>query len=389
VKPWARLAAWGLLAGGLLAPAGRAQEEGRPVVFTSGPGQFEVIGPDVIATRATVELARQAWRSLGDTLDLPPGFGRAISVRLVPEARWEGAAAFNVVVEPGGTVSLWVAWHENLPAWVLRRALVQALLMRVAVDRHGVQPGLQVPLWLEHGAVALWQIRANPALLDEWQARAADLPWPDLAELWAWERHEAADEARERAALWCLLWLREEGRAAPGTWARWRDAVLRGEGEAAALARLFPAWGEPAAVERRWRVGGWRVATRSTLAGWSAAESRLRLWALWRVVLTDGSGRERVVEDEEWWEGRDDEVLRAEVAWRRARLGAELPWVHAFYHNVALSAGRVWEAWERGDEAVWREARAQLTADILSARELEEVAREALDALSREGMEDF
>jgi hypothetical protein len=207
-----------------------------------------------------------------------------------------------------------------------------------------------------------------------------------LVELWHWQRHEPADRTRELAALWLFTWWVETGRREPVRGTAWLDALLGGESAAAAFKRLRPAESVDAeARERHWRVAGWHRATRATLPGWSAAESRARLRELGRIVLTDAEGQERVMSVDELWAARDDPVVAAEVAWRLDRLGIALPRLHAFYTNAAISAGRGWEAWQRGDAAAWADARDQLAADLAVARELADVTGAALDALNALG----
>ena len=142
-----------------------AAAEGAPVRVQSAPGRFEVSARDATLAHCVAAAAEEAWRTLTGPLVLPDSFPSPIIVRLITAA--ESAAdqvPFRVAVEAGGLVSVRV--RTDVPAPVLRRALVQALIMRLAVAQHGVTQWLTAPLWLEHACVDGWTTRAAPAQLD-------------------------------------------------------------------------------------------------------------------------------------------------------------------------------------------------------------------------------
>ena len=93
-----------------------------------------------------------------------------IYIRLVPPAQWPGPAPYTTETQPDGVVLSWVGWNPQQPDLkILRRALIQAILVRQAIALHGQVEGLKVPLWLEDACVAWCLTRAHPAMLESWQ----------------------------------------------------------------------------------------------------------------------------------------------------------------------------------------------------------------------------
>ncbi|HEY0944794.1 MAG TPA: hypothetical protein VGD81_05985 [Opitutaceae bacterium] len=351
-----------------------------PAVFTSGRGQFEVIAPDAAAAAAVTTLAGEAWRFLAGPLGLPAGFSSSIFVRLVPAAEWRDAAVFRVAVEPGGIVSLRLRWEPALDAEIVRRALAQALLSRLAVAQHGVSANIKVPLWLEQGTVGWWITRAQPARLDGWQQEAADAVEVRLVRLLAWQRGEPEPRAWQLAALWWFCHLRDEA----GQTSAWHDClrrVLGGEDATAALVACYPALArEERARELWWLVGLHHQRRLKPLPLLNASESRAWLADLPRVVLSR-DGADSVLSLDDLFAAREESVVTGEVAWRVARIGRELPWLHPLYRNAALSLGETFEAIQAGDATRFADAKAQFARDAAEGREIEAAMEVALDAL--------
>lgn len=375
-----------LLVGMAVAQAQAAPRDATAVFRTSG-GQFEIIGPDAQASAAVAELAERAWQHLRGPLDLPAQFSSAVVVRLVPAASWREPAIFRSEVEPGGLVSVRVAWRDDLPASVMRRALVQGLLLRLAVAQHGVGRSLQVPLWLEQGCVGWWVTRRNPAMLDSWQQEADGAAAVRLQDLLGWQRGDVEPRAWELAALWWFSGLVEDARATPGPWRNFLHAVLGGMESGAALARAYPNVGVDAATrEQWWQVVARHEATARSMPWWTPTMSRERLGESLRVVLAAGEGGpDRWLGSEALWAGRTNRAVQAAVRNRLERLGTGLPWVHPFYRNAAISAGLFWEALRDGDRAAMEAAEASLIDDIALGRELEATTAAALDAINALG----
>lgn len=351
-----------------------------PAVFTTRPGQFEVIAPDAAAAAAVTTLAGEAWRILTDPLALPAAFSSSIFIRLVPADEWREPAVFRATVEPGGIVSLRLRWEPSLEASIARRALVQALLLRLAVAQHGVSERIAVPLWLEQGAVGWWITRAQPARLDGWQQEAADTADVPLERLLGWQRGEPEPRAWQLAALWWFSHLRDEA----GRTSAWRDClarVLGGEKAAAALAACYPAVARDVDTrELWWQVGLHHQRRLKSLPLQSAAESRVWLAELPRAVFSR-SGVDAVFSLDDLFAARDDAIVAEEVARRVARIERELRWLHPWYRNAALSLGEALEAIRAGDAVRFAEARAQFVRDAHEGSELEKAMDAALDAL--------
>ena len=389
---WCGMLMFGVLAllasGRGWAQGGGAAGEAAPVFRTVGRA-FEVVGPNVMAVDTAAELARQAWATLAAPLELPRAYATAVVVRLIPAEQWGEAAAFRAWVEPGGVVSVRVAWREDLPAMVMRRALVQGILLQQAVAQHGATERITVPLWLEMGAVGWWITRAVPARFDEWQQDAAGALPIGLAELLAGQRGEPETRAQELAALGWFTALVESGRGREARWRTWRGAVLGGADATAGLARLYPEFGDNEAVrERWWMVTRHRWATARAVPSWTAEESRARLRELLRVVLADAAGRDVVLAADDLWAARREPAVRTVMERRRVLLGVALPSVHPFYRNATISAGVLWEALCGGDEALYAAVQDELGRDVAAGLDLEGTTAAALEVLNALGEEE-
>ena len=228
-----------LIAGLALFAAWETRAASAPVVFQSAPGHFEVAALDATAAHAVASLSEEGWQLLAAPLGLPERFSTPVFVRLVPTAEWGEEAPFRVFVEAGGVVSLRVRWDGQTPDLILQRALVQALLMRLAVRQHGVTEKLAAPLWLEIGSVGWWQTHSNPAQLDALKQESGRVAPPALADLLDWQRGEGEARSLTVGAIWLLAWLQaESGRV--GEWQDLLRRLLDGDDGAEALAASFP-----------------------------------------------------------------------------------------------------------------------------------------------------
>lgn len=378
------------LALGVAAPAARAAEPDPVRLLGSGSGRFEVVaepGPDGLRL---AELALAAWSEWSGPLGLPARLPMAITVRLIPEARWAfGAEDARVAVEQSGVVTVWIraggtAGLERERRWLA--ALAEGALRRKALLL-GVEPAkAKAPAWLSAAAAEAMVVAERPAMLDAWQTeegrgeRAADLR---EVLLWVDRSPGEATEARRRAAFGVWLWLREES-ARSGAWERLLVSIVRGESPGAALAREFSRLAERPSEAREWELA-WQVG-RARLIGarvtpmMSAAESRAWIERVARVVaLETSSGEERVMPVWGEWASREQTWLRVERAERTRLLAANLNRLHPFYRNAAGSLGRVWTAWAEGREAAWRQASIEWTQDWEAGRMLEDASRRLLD----------
>src|SRR5687767_13188034 len=122
-----------------------------PVLIQSAPGRFEIAAVDPTIAHGVATAAEEAWRLFTAPLGLPERFSSPIYLRILPaEEMASEPAPFRVTVEVGGIVSVRLR-ADAATLTITRRALVQSLLMRIAVAQHGLTPQLTVPLWLEHG----------------------------------------------------------------------------------------------------------------------------------------------------------------------------------------------------------------------------------------------
>lgn len=358
-----------------------APRGGDPVIFRSGVGRFEIAANDGTAAATVNAMADEAWRLLAAPLALPESFSSPVFVRLIPAAEWSEPAAFRVFVEPGGLVSARVRWDAQPQGWVIRRALVQALLLRLGVTHFGVRAALVAPLWLEHGCVGWWHTHQDAAQLDALKQETAGLPPPSLAELLAWQRGGTEPRPLSAGSVWLLTFFQAESPA--GEWPSLLRRLIAGDEALPALATQFPGrFGNDAERELWWQTGWHHLRRVHALPTLGAAESRLALSELARLVVAVDGEHDAVVSVQEAL-GQSGEVwLDLELQRRTTEVNRLLPSLHPFYRNPGLSlaaalAGR--SAPARRDEL----CRA-FDNDWRDALELEAAAAAALDWLERQ-----
>ena len=363
---------------GVAARAGAA--EAVPVIFQSAPGRFEVAATDSTAAQRVTALAGEAWAMLTAPLGLPERFSSPVFVRLVPAAEWGETATFRVMVEAGGVVSTRVRWEERTPETFVRRALVQALLMRLAVAQHGVTEKLAAPLWLEHACIGWWRTRAEAAQFDALKQETARLAPPALGELLAWQRGNPEPRVLAAGAVWLLTFLQgESGKA--GEWPALLVRLLGGENADTALAATFPGRFSNGSERELWWQTGWHHLRRvHTLPTLEAAESRGLLAGAARFVLAHDDGSDVVTPLRAVLAHASEPLVDAELARRVTELNRLLPALHPFYRNAGLSLATALGT--RG-AAKYEAVCAAFEQDWHDARELEAATTAALDALEK------
>ena len=355
-----------------------------PHTFVSGPGQFEVSSFDLDAAGAGVALAEEVWQSLQRPLDLPErGFPTTMTIRLLPATQWSGPVPFRASAEMAGQVTVRVRWStpaESEPA--LRRALVQALLMRTAIAWHGLGPSLRVPFWLEQACFAWSLTHTHAALMDEWQEDSALVAPPSLAGVLALNRATPPTREEELGSLWLMAHLQSES----GPDRRWPvllRALLGGEDAAPAVGRIYGGYFADEAARELWWQVGWHAQRRlSATAVNRAADSRA--WVAGRSRwVAQREGTEVVLSLDQVFAARKEPWVAAELQLRigqlQGGLGSNL--LHPFYRNAALSMGRVYEAAKAGDARAFAAAAAEAKQDFADGLELEKATDQALDQL--------
>ena len=340
-----------------------------PVLSQTGLGQFEIASLDVSAAQRVRDEAEAAWRWLALPLDVPvAGFSSPIFVRLIPAETWSEPSPFRVVAEPGGVVSLRLRWSEVTTVVEVRRALVQALLVRMSVATHGVNAYLIIPSWLQEACVEWWRIRAEPAQADALQQESAALAPPALEVVLQVDRGLFQSRQLQVGAVWLLAWLQAESGSA-GEWALYRSRLLAGADPEVALAECFSGRFADASERELWWQTGWHHLRRArTQPQLGSVEARAALTDLARFVFMVGEA-DAVVPLRSILSRRAETVVKAALAERRAELQRLLPALHPFYLNAGL-------------------ALADCFAPTLKAQDLElkvaEFAREWDDALDLE-----
>lgn len=377
--------------------AGLAADQASAVRLLSGGGggRFEVVAEEGIEGIRLAELAGQAWMAWRAPLGLPDRLPAAILVRLVPESRWSWGETFSrVSAEPGGVVTVWLRAGGEPGLGRERRWLVG--LAEGAWRRKAFLAGLPadaapVPRWLTAAAAEAFLTSQRPALLDSWQVELRRLAPPlKLRAVLLGDQEKGpvavSDAAFATSSLAVWRWLREADERA---WPRFVLALLKGESAGAALARDYGKLVSRPAEAREWELA-WRVAAAREESArgtpmMDPAEARRRLEQLARIVAFDAkAGRERVLPSAGEWAARRETWPAMERETRARILTAELPRVHPFYYNAAVSLGKVWQALAKDKEGGWREAVAAWESDFAAGRELEAASTALLDAMEAE-----
>ena len=374
-RRWA-LAAGGLIGGVPLAPTVRAADP-VAVIAQSVTGRFEVAAIDPAVGHAVGAQAEEGWRLLAGPLGFPDQFVSPVFIRVVSGSV---AVPFQVSVETGGIVSVALR-AETLTTEVARRAIVQGILMRMAVSQQGVTERLRVPRWLEEAGVGWWRTRADGAQQDAVRYESRRILPPALSDLLHWQRGPSESPGFSVASLWLMTFLQNESRRT-GEWSAFTRALLAGDDPEVALVANYP--GRFANEEERelwWQTGWYHVSRAPTLPALEAAESRVQLEALSRFVFADPTGNADAVQPlGEVARRAGEPVVAAEFSRRAAELGRLIPVLHPFYRNAGLSLVEVFRA-----PVAKSERRAELAAafaqDWRDATELEAETTAALDAL--------
>lgn len=354
-----------------------------PRVFYTAPGQFEVIVSEVADAQPMLALGRSVWSALTGPLGLPPeGFTSPVSVRLVPAKDWNVPAVFTVTVEPAGLVSVRMQWSKETDPVVVRRALVQGLILRQAVAWHAVGPRLTVPLWLEHACTAWSIVREQPSMMDSFQQESAGLAAPPLRALLLWQRGAVESRGWELASLWLFLQLQSEQGPA-SQWGSWVRGVVGGVAPYEALPRSYSGlWTDPMSLELWWQTAFQHQRRTRALPVMTAEASRE--WMQDRSRWLGGrDGREVVLDLEELPGLRKELWMRTALKERLDQTRAVLGVIHPYYANAALSMGRLYEVALKGAEGDYAKALADFKRDAFDGRELEDTVGAILDTAPR------
>src|SRR5687768_568524 len=314
-----------------------------PVLIQNAPGRFEVAAVDPSIAHAVSAAAEECWRLLATPLGLPDGFSSPIFIRVIPPENGGDPAPFRVTVEVGGIVSARLR-ADAATLVITRRVLVQALLMRLAVARHGVTPRLSVPLWLEHAGVGWLETRSAAAQLDALKLHSVSQP-PPMELLLGWQRGGVEERAHVSASIWMFAFFQSEsGRA--GEWAELLSRLLAGDDPLIAVTSSYPArYSSAAERELWWQTGYHHLRGARTLPGLEASESRQQLGALARFVFADPEGDGDVVIPLSVVLARaTEQVVMAELARRATEVSKLITSLHPFYRNAGLSLNEAFAA---------------------------------------------
>jgi hypothetical protein len=354
-----------------------------PVMIQGSPGRFEISAVDPTLAHGAAAAAEEAWRVLAGPLALPQAFPSPVYFRINPvEEVKADTAPFRVTVEIGGIVSVRLR-ADAATAAMTRRALVQSLLMRLAVAKHGVTQYLTVPLWLEHACVGYWQTRADAAQLDALKQVAARESPPTVETLVNWKRGEPEPRNHVAAAMWLMAFFQSEsGRT--GEWSTLLQRLLQGDDPLLAVALSYPGrFNSAESRELWWRTGYHHLRRIRTLPALELADSREQLGALARFVYSDPAvDRDVIVPLAGMLVRVGEPIVTSELTRRSSEVAKILTTLHPFYRNAGLSLS---EALAARELSVAKRERASATfeQDWRDAVELETATRRALDELER------
>ncbi|MSU50264.1 MAG: hypothetical protein EXS37_14455, partial [Opitutus sp.] len=312
-----------------------------PVSVQTAPGRFEISAIDATMAHVVAAASEEAWRLLAGPLALPEAFSSPIFVRLVPASDGEEAGRFRVLVEPGGVVSLRMTGDTRVSSGT-RRALVQALLLRLGVARYGASEQLNAPLWLEHACVGWWQTRLDGAQLDALKHESRRGSPPSLEALLNWSGGTEEPRLFSVGAVWLLTFLQaESGRARE--WPAFLLRLLGGEEPLAALTACYPGRFSDATERELWWQTGYHHARRvRSLPMLEAADSQAQLGALARFVFAGATDEtDAVVPLRGVMARADAPIVAADLTRRLADLERLIPALHSFYRNAGLSLAEV------------------------------------------------
>ena len=354
-----------------------------PVMIQGSPGRFEIAAVDPTLAHGVAAAAEEAWRVLSGPLALPEAFPSPVYFRINPAEEVKGdTVPFRVTVEIGGIVSVRLR-ADAATVSMTRRALVQSLLMRLAVAKHGVTQYLTVPLWLEHACVGYWQTRVDAARFDALKQRAARDSPPTVETLVNWKRGEPEPQSHAAGAIWLMAFFQSEsGRT--GEWQTLLLRLLQGDDPLLAVAISYPGrFNSAESRELWWRTGYHHLRRIRTLPALELAESREQLGGLTRFVYSDPAGNRDVVVPLRGVLTRAGEpIVNSELTRRSSELAKLITTLHPFYRNAGLSLSDAIAA--RGESAAKRErACATFEQDWRDAVELEAATRRSLDELER------
>jgi hypothetical protein len=373
-----RAALTALLALGAVAVAVSAAEPSL-VMIQSAPGRFEIAAVDSNTAHAIAAAAEDGWRVLAGPLALPERFPSPIFLRVVPAGEaGTDPAAFRVTVEAGGIVAVRLRGNAA-SAPVVRRAIVQSLLMRIAVGRHGVSPRLTVPLWLELGCIGWWETRIDAAQLDASKQSGARTSPPAIETLLGGQRGGEESRSQVDASMWLLTFFQSES-TRNREWSTLLLHLLNGEDPLLAVAVSYP--GRFSSAETRelwWRTGYYSLCRARTLPTLEAAESRVQLASLGRFVF-GGDDTDKVVSIATVLRRANEPIVSAEIGRRVTELERLIPSLHPFYRNAGLSLAAAFASRE-ARKAKQDEACTAFEQDWRDAIELESATTHVLDGL--------
>ncbi len=351
--------------------------------FSSRTQYFEIVSNEGASTNFTAALARSLIHTTRNWLRLPSGFPNRIFVQLESPERYRFEEPFRTNIEVAGNVTLSVRWDRETELEDLERALVRALLMRVAIWNRVPDESVSVPPWLEMGMQRTLQAAGDPSYVDAMVRSIRERGPMPLREILYRNEDEPPDEAFAVNAYWLLRHLDQAG----GQSGRLHNFVLRllagGDPDASMMATFGSYIREIENAQLWWAVGVYERIQRRAVTQSHFHESRRLVNSHSRFTYRK-EGEEVRLGVDELWEHRDEPVLRSDLVRRLQDMNLQMRLIHPFHFNSILSLRLTMMSLLEGTEEEYRRGVAMFRDDVREADLLFRETEEALDRLEEE-----
>ena len=342
---------------------------------------FEIYGTDSESLRAWMRMTAQVEEVFGQFFHLPRQFPNRIIILLRDaEDFGEDGPPYHLEERSGVRVFAEVRWDENLSQDTARRILVESFLWRWARwQRIPRENAGDFPPWVKE-AIALdsasrgditWRAGMMDALREEG-------PFP-IAELLSPREGENVSRRYRYSALTLLRFMRGEGRRSR-LLELYLLRFLRGEDPLEALKAVFgERMGSEENPELWWLTGATELIQNRAQAIKPAEATSLDWQEKRRLLFVDEEGERKEVWVHDWWDNREDPMVRALLERRLQRLSLDLDQIHPFYFNTFLGMGRFVDAVLQGHEERARQFLGEMEEDYSRADQMQREMQEVLD----------
>ncbi|MCH8475142.1 MAG: hypothetical protein LAT55_07935 [Opitutales bacterium] len=346
-----------------------------------GTNFFEIYGTDSSSLRAWRQIAGEVEESVGQYLRLPREFPHRIIILLRDADHYgENDNPYHKEERSGGRVFVEVRWDQHLSEETARRLLVDAFLWRWARwNRIPFENADDSPQWLREALALESAIRGEIS----WRAGIMDYlqtqgPF-SISELTSPSKPEEFSRRFRYSSVLLLRFLHSEGRQS-----RFLETYLlrhlRGEDTMNALQMVFgDRMGKEENLELWWLTGATEMVWNRARGMQRADTTSLDWQEQRRLLYASEEGERKEFFPSDWWEQRDDPMVRFLLETRLQRLSLELEQIHPFYFNAFLGLGRFIDAVLSDEESRSRQFLQEMEEDYAAGDSLRREMREVLD----------